>query len=258
MKFDTGFTRLGFCPSEAEKIKSFIKKNPSLQLEGLCTQLITGREAGSRQSVTFSQRRLLCELQRLFSVKHRHSLNTEALISSFIHDEKIDSFEGARVGIGLYGIKPVVKWQSQASKEKWESLYLQSVSTLKSYIVDVHHLKKGGSVSYEGTWKAKRDSRIATVSLGYGDGFFRNFSHKGQVLYRGQTVPLAGRVCMDFFMIDITDISGPAAHIGEEVVIFGRQGDTVLSVSEQAACIGTIPYEIFVSLGERVKRTYIN
>ena len=258
LKFDTGFTRLGFCPSEAEKIKSFIDKNSFLQLDGICTQLISGWQVAFKQSATFKQRHLLCDLQHLFSVKYRHLLNTEALVSSFVHDDKIESSEGARVGIGLYGIKPFIECQDRASRKKWEGLSFQNVSTLKSYVVDVHHLKKGGSVSYEGTWKAKRDSHIATVSLGYGDGLPRRFSSKGRVLYRGQFVPLAGRICMDFFMIDVTDISGAPSHIGEEVVIFGRQGDSVLSVSEQAACIGTLPYEIFVNLGERVKRAYIN
>ena len=167
-------------------------------------------------------------------------------------------FEGARPGIGLYGMKPLIPFQNKTAEEKWEQLTFRSVSTLKSHIVNIHQLKKGGKVSYSGTWTASRDSTVATVSLGYGDGFSRSFSNKGHVLYRGKRVPITGRVCMDFFMIDVTDIPGKPAHIGEEVVVFGQQKESVLSASEQAACIDTIPYELFANLGDRIKRHYIN
>ena len=248
LKFDTGFTRLGFLPEEGEKIKSFLQTAPFLQIEGLCTQLMQGEN----ETIAIKQ---LKALQSLFSVKNTHCLNTEALISLFIHQGKTE--EGARPGIGLYGIKPPVPWQNEQAKVKWKNIPLKRVSTLKSYIVNIHQLKRGGKVSYSGTWTASRDSVIATVSLGYGDGFFRSFSNRGKVLYRGQEVPLVGRVCMDFFMIDLTDISSESPpYIGEEVVIFGHQKKNVLSVSEQADSINTIPYEIFVNLGDRVKRIY--
>ena len=250
LKFDTGFTRLGFSLKEADKIKSFLETAPSLQVEGICTQLPSNTKG---EFLSVSQ---LKKLKLLFSAKHTHSLNTEALISEFIHNERVS--EGARPGIGLYGIKPPIPFQNKKAEEKWEHLEFKSVTTLKSYIVNIHQLKKGGKVSYSGTWKALRDSTIATVSLGYGDGFSRSFSNKGHVLYRGKQVPITGRVCMDFFMIDVTDISEKPAQIGEEVVIFGHQNESVLSASEQAACIGTIPYELFANLGDRIKRHYIN
>ena len=252
LKFDTGFTRLGFSLTEAKKIKSFLlEKAPSLQVKGLCTQLLS-TETNLEEKKALIER--LKVLESLFSTKHSHCLNTEALISLFIHNDLISS--GARPGIGLYGIKTPISSQNEKAKKKWEQLSFKSTSTLKSYIVNIHQLKKGGKVSYSGTWTAPRDSIIATVSLGYGDGFSRSFSNKGQILYRGKQAPVIGRVCMDFFMIDITDISKKTAYIGEEVVIFGGQEDNVLSVSEQAACIDTIPYEIFTSLGDRIKRKY--
>ena len=251
LKFDTGFTRLGFSLAEANKIKSFLKDAPFLQVEGLCTQLLSTENNHKEKQAFIGQIKIL---ESLFAIKYSHCLNTETLISLFIHNSPISS--GARPGIGLYGIKTPIPNQNIKAKKKWEQLSLKSASTLKSYIVNIHQLKKGGKVSYSGTWTAPRDSTIATVSLGYGDGFSRSFSNKGQVLYRGKRVPLAGRVCMDFFMIDVTDISEKAPYIGEEIVIFGHQGDSVLSVSEQAACIDTIPYEMFTSLGDRIKRKY--
>lgn len=252
LKFDTGFTRLGFAPEEAEKVKSFLNEAPLLQVEGICTQLLNGKEALQKESL--KQTKTLNDLKLLFSAPLTHSLNTEALISQALHKGKAS--DGARPGIGLYGIKPAITFQNEKMEGKWENLSLKNVSTLKSYIVNIHHLKKGGKVSYSGTWQATKDSTIATMSLGYGDGFSRSFSNKGKVLYRGKHCPLVGRVCMDFFMIDITDFSEPPPHIGEEVVIFGNQQKSFLSVTEQAACIDTIPYEIFTSLGERITRTY--
>ena len=254
LKFDTGFTRLGFAPKEAEKVKSFLKATPLLQVEGICTQLLNGKEAVETESL--KQIKTLNELKLLFSAPLTHSLNTEALICQALHQGKAS--DGARPGIGLYGIKPAIPFQQEKIQEKWNHLSFKSTSILKSYIVNIHHLKKGGKVSYSGTWQAKKDSIIATVSLGYGDGFSRSFSNKGRVLYRGKRCPLVGRVCMDFFMIDVTGFSEPPPHIGEEVVIFGNQQGSFLSVTEQANCIDTIPYEIFTSLGERVNRTYTN
>ena len=253
LKFDTGFTRLGFTPKEAKKIKSFLEESPLLQVEGICTQLLSGKEALKTESL--KQIKILNDLKFLFSAPLTHSLNTEALVSHAIHKGKAS--DGARPGIGLYGIKPSITFQNEQAEKKWDNFSLTSTSSLKSYIVNIHHLKKGGKVSYSGTWQATKDSTIATVSLGYGDGFSRSFSNKGQILYRGKRCPVVGRVCMDFFMIDITDFSEPPPHIGEEIVIFGNQIKSFLSVTEQANCIGTIPYEIFTSLGERINRTYI-
>jgi len=113
-------------------------------------------------------------------------------------------------------------------------------------------------VSYEGTWQAKRPSVIAVVSMGYGDGFPRTLSSpQGVVLFRGKRVPVAGRVCMDFFMVDVTDVGGNLPSLGEEVVIFGTQAKTTLSPEEQAEKASTIPHELFVRLGDRVKRKYL-
>ena len=257
IKFNTGFSRLGFEISEAEKLKNFCAKHPHLKVEGICSQLLSGEELSRKTSASYRQVEKMKDMASLFSVKKNHLFNTAALLSSVCHGE--GESLGSRPGIGLYGVKPKITFASEAAETKWRKISLKPVSTLKSRVVGVHRLKKGEMVSYEGTWKAARPSVILVVSLGYGDGFPRalSFPH-GRVLFRGKAVPVAGRVCMDFFMADVTDVAGPFPTPGEEVVIFGTQKGVFLSVEEQAERASTLPHELFVRLGERVERKYIH
>ncbi|MBC7335163.1 MAG: alanine racemase, partial [Clostridia bacterium] len=112
----------------------------------------------------------------------------------------------------------------------------------------------GTGISYGRTFVTRRESRIATLPLGYADGYSRLLSNCGQVLVRGKRAPVVGRVCMDQTMIDVTDVEGVAE--GDEVVLFGRQGEAFLPVEELAAKMGTISYEVLCLVGERVPRFY--
>lgn len=256
VKFDTGFSRLGFQISEAEKLKSFFIKHPRMKVEGLCSQLLSGEELGRKTSASYRQMEQMKHLVSLFSFKANHLFNTSALLSCSCYGEEM-SF-GSRPGIGLYGVKPKIIFSGSEAEKKWEGICLKPVSSLKSRVVGVHKLEKEEVVSYEGTWKAKRPSVIIVVSLGYGDGFPRALgSPQGAVLFRGKRVPIAGRVCMDFFMADVTDAGGPFPVPGEEVVIFGTQKKMTLSPEEQAEKASTIPHELFVRLGDRIKRKYL-
>ena len=173
LKFDTGFSRLGFDLNSAEEVFGFLKENPQLQLEGLATQLVSGEELMDDKSYSHQQLHRFYGLKKIFSCENIHVLNTSALISLFIHNE--DMIFGARPGIGLYGIKPEVFLKDQSAEKKWNNLPLSPVSRLKSGVVALHQIPKGAPVSYGGTWRAQRPSQIATVSLGYGDGFLRSF-----------------------------------------------------------------------------------
>ena len=258
LKFDTGFSRLGFALNEVKELCDFLKDNSHIKLEGLATQLVLAEELGDKKSFSSQQMELFFELKKSFSCPHFHLLNTSALLASFVHNIKT-SF-GVRPGIGLYGIKPKVLFQNETAKKRWEDLSFSSVSSLKSDIVALHQLQKGDSVSYGGTWKASRPSQIATVALGYGDGFLRSFGSVREVLFRGQRRPVVGTVCMDFFMIDVTDLDkkDKAICLGEEVVIFGKQKEAFLSPENQAESSGSISYELFSRLGARVERIYKN
>lgn len=256
LKFDTGFSRLGFDLKDLQDLDDFLKDHPQIRLEGLATQLVSGEEIGDKNSFSYQQLKKFFSLKKPFSGLHFHALNTSALISSFINDGEST---GTRPGIGLYGIKASTFFKNQNAEKKWKDLSLPLVSCLKSTIVSLHHVPKGCGVSYDWTWKAKRPSQIATVFLGYGDGFLRGSKSSREVLFREKKKPIVGTVCMDFFMIDVTDCNKEKPiELGEEIILFGQQGKTVLSPQSQAESSGTSPYELFSRIGNRVKRIYIN
>ncbi len=146
-----------------------------------------------------------------------------------------------RLGIGLYGVDSADTGQ----------LHLQPVATLKSTVAQLKHLKAGESVSYNRRGKLAHDARIATIRLGYADGYPRRLGHgTGKVLINGQLAPIVGTICMDMFMVDVTAI--PDVKQGDEVIIFGQE----LPVQELARWADTIPYEILTGISQRVKRVY--
>ena len=151
-------------------------------------------------------------------------------------------FNTVRPGIMLYGY-------GCCEKEK-----LRPVMTLKSKIILLKKVPKGTSISYGRTFITKRKSTIATIPAGYADGYNRKLSNNGEVLIKGKRAPVAGRVCMDTIMADVTDI--PDVNYKSEVVLIGRQGNEHISADDIAEKIGTIPYEVLTSIGARVKRVY--
>ena len=151
-----------------------------------------------------------------------------------------------RPGIALYGVLPDPASQA--------SIDLQPALSLVSQVVYFKVVRAGNTVSYGATWMAERDTRVVTVPIGYGDGFPRALSSRGQVLIRGLRQPLVGRVCMDQFMVDL----GPhgSAYNEDEVVLIGRQGGEAIRAEDVAQLAGTIPYEILTGLNERIPREY--
>src|SRR5262249_1382907 len=131
--------------------------------------------------------------------------------------------------------------------------------SLKSYVGFVRRIQTNEPVSYGATWKASRNSTIVVIPVGYADGYPRALSNQGVMLFRGRRVPVIGRVCMDYTMLDVTDAlqEGPP-QVGEEICLFGHQGSEVLSVNELANLTGTISYEILTGIGARVPRVYLH
>jgi len=147
-----------------------------------------------------------------------------------------------RLGIGLHGFDP----SSNISGE------LENVSTFKTIITQLRTVKKGETVGYSRKGIVKKDSKIATISLGYADGFSRAFSNgNGKVMINGSSAKVIGNVCMDMTMVDVTSLD---VKEGDEVIVFGRE----LPIEEVAASINTIPYEILTNVSERVKRVYFS
>ena len=255
LKVDTGFSRLGFSLEDIKKVGEILKKNPHLSLKGVGTQLIDNENLANEKSLSFKQLESFKSLKSLFKNTPLHVLNTAGLLSHAVHERKEDL--GARVGIGIYGLKPEIFLKSEKYKKNYEKIKLSPCSSLKAQIVGLRTLKKGEGVSYGADFKAEKNMRLATVSLGYGDGFLRTPLKDRFVLFRGKKTRICGRICMDFFMIDVTNLDKEKeVERGEEVLIFGEDKWGSLSVSEQAQSLGTISYELFSGLSDRVKRVY--
>ena len=153
-----------------------------------------------------------------------------------------------RPGIMLYGSYPAPTFRSL--------IPLKPVMTLKTCIHFLKSVPPGTRISYGGTFKTKRKSLIATLPIGYADGYSRHLSNHGEVLIHGKRVPVVGKVCMDFIMVDVTDI--PRVSAGDEVVLMGRQGKEQITPEEIAEKINSISYEVLCLIGKRVPRIYKN
>ena len=153
-----------------------------------------------------------------------------------------------RAGIALYGLYP-------SGEVKKERVALKAAMELKSHIVHVKEIPAGTQVSYGGLYTAPEPRRIATIPVGYGDGYPRSLSDRGCVLIAGKRAPIRGRVCMDQFMVDVTEI--PEARPGMEVTLFGTDGGEILSMDELAELSGRFNYEFACDISGRVPRIYL-
>ena len=157
--------------------------------------------------------------------------------------------DAVRAGIILYGL-----WPSAVVKAD-KKIELEPVLSLKSRIVYIKTVPKGQEISYGGTFTTIRDTRVATICLGYGDGYPRSLSNIGHVLVKGQKAPILGRVCMDQFMIDVTDINADIC-VGDKVTLIGKSGDEMITMEELGELSGRFNYELACDLGKRVPRIY--
>jgi alanine racemase len=239
IKFDTGMHRLGFEEQDMSELISILKAHPGISIASVFSHLAGSDEAehdafSKEQVAIFNQRyeKLSKELQRR---PVRHVLNSPGILR-FPQFQ----FEMVRLGIGLYGVDPTDEKKAD----------LQPVATLKTVISQVRKVPAGQSIGYGRKGLATNDMVVATIAVGYADGFSRAFSRGvGIVLVNGNRAPVVGNVCMDMTMIDVTGIE---ANEGDEVIIFGKD----LPIGEVAERIKTIPYEILTSTSERVKRVF--
>lgn len=254
IKLDTGMGRVGFRaedPATVEEILA-IGKLPGLCIEGIFTHFAVSDE-GSEKDIAYTQKQFaLFEQvyaaleQRGMKIPFRHVANSAAILR--YPDMHLD---GVRAGIILYGFHP-----SDVTRGLGD---LRPAMTFKARLTSVKKVPAGTSLSYGCTYTTKRESVIATVPVGYADGYFRALSNKARVLIGGQYAPICGRVCMDQFMVDVTDIvgAGTSVSVGDEVVLMGRQGDLEISAEELAGLCDTINYEVICSPGKRVPKRYV-
>jgi len=249
LKFNTGMNRLGFVESEIPEVIQKIQKLNRWRLAGLCMHFHSGENLGSGESSNGQMdlfEKMLGSFSSFSNLKV-HAHNSASLKASV--SRNLELRYGIRPGLLFYGVHP---------QEFVESLPLvRPVLSFHSNIVSTQRVKSGGVVSYGGSWSAPRDSLIGIVPAGYADGVRRQISNKGFVLVKGKKVPIVGHVCMDYTMVDLTslDISSEAC-VGKEVVFFGHQDDSSISVEDVAGWANCTSWEILTGLSERVPRFY--
>jgi alanine racemase len=249
VKVDTGMGRVGFQAWEIRRTIDRILSLPCLKIEAFYTHLATADWAdpayASEQIAAFKN--TFEKMKSLFPGEpedlNAHVANSAALLTNFFPKAKGG---WVRPGLALYGIYPNERLRSRVA--------LIPAMQLKSRIIHLKDLDKGRSVSYGRTFFTKAGTKVATLGIGYADGLLRSLSNKGACLVRGKRVPLVGTVCMDMTMADVSKV--PGVQVGDTATLFGRDGQAVLPVEEQAALAGTISYELLCAVGERVPRIY--
>lgn len=247
IKIDTGMSRLGFLAEEAsiEKIEG-ISRMPNLVVEGMYTHFAKADETDKRFTIEQLEKYLWVKKQLLdrgIEIPYHHCSNSAGII-----DLKEANMDLVRAGIAAYGLYP-------SEEVHKENVPLKPAMELISHVTHVKWVEEGTPVSYGGIFTAKRRTRIATIPVGYGDGYPRSLSNQGCVLIRGKRAPIIGRVCMDQFMVDVTDIEGAA--FADRVVLIGADGDERITVEELSGLSDRFNYEFICSFGKRVPREYI-
>jgi len=244
LAIDTGMGRMGIAEEEALEMIREIVRMPDLVIAGVATHLPVADEDEQYTGDQLARfEGLLAAIRELgVDTPCVHSLNSAGIF-------RFPSHAGAlvRAGLMLYGASPLPDYQAE----------LRPVLTLKTRITLIRDLPPGHGVSYGRTFITAQPTRVATLAIGYADGFHRTLSNRGaDVLIHGRRCPLLGRVTMDQIMVDVSGIT--EAAIGDEAILIGSTGGQQIPAAELAAKAGTIPWEIFTSIGTRVERLYIN
>ncbi|MGN0334141.1 MAG: alanine racemase [Lachnospiraceae bacterium] len=246
VKLDTGMGRIGYqTAEEALTDLKKISKLPNVVLEGIFTHFAAADSAD--KTYTNAQIQKYQEIVDVLSDAGIHFQLHHCSNSAGIIDLAQIKTELVRAGIISYGLWP----SDEVTKDR---VLLKPVLSLKSHVVYVKDVKPGTAISYGGTWIAKRTSRIATVPVGYGDGYPRSLSNKGYVIIHGKKAPIVGRVCMDQFMIDVTEV--PETKAGDEVILLGTDGTLSITAEELGDLSGRFNYELVCDLGNRIPRIY--
>jgi len=244
LKIDTGMERIGVHWYNAEKLQEASLSFTNVEVAGIYSHFANS-DSADLASAKEQLARFLEVLEfypkRGLQPPQRHIANSGGILQ--LPESHLDL---VRPGIMLYGVYP--------SKEVPHTVTLQSALSWKSQVVYFKVVQPGSSVSYGGTWQSDHPVRVVTVPVGYGDGYFRALSNRGQVLIRGQRHPIAGRVCMDQFMVNL---EWGTAYNGDVVTIIGSDGNETISAQDVADWAGTIPYEVLTNINSRVPRVYV-
>lgn len=248
IKVDTGMARIGVRPGEEgmELVRAALE-TPGIEVEGIFTHFARADEkdksAAENQLSLFKDFVKKIKEETGFQIPICHCANSAALIE--LRDGDMDA---VRAGIALYGLWP----SGEVSKAVVE---LKPAMELKSQVIFVKEVEAGAEIGYGGTFTAPRKMKIATVPVGYGDGYPRGLSNKGYVLVHGERAPIVGRICMDQFMIDVTRI--PNVKEGDWATLIGREGEGQITMEELGELSGRFNYELACCIGKRIPRIYL-
>ncbi|MCC8149917.1 MAG: alanine racemase [Lachnospiraceae bacterium] len=246
IKLDSGMGRIGFpCTEESAEVIAQIAALPHSKIEGIFSHFARADETDKSYANLQAERFSFvvdCLEKRGVQIPIRHISNSAGII-----DLPQYNLDMVRAGIILYGLWP----SDEVLKERID---LRPVLTLKSHVVHVKTMEDGETIGYGGTYRVRGTQRIATIPVGYGDGYPRALSNRGYVLIHGEKAPICGRVCMDQFMADVTEI--PGVEPGDEVVLIGKEGGREITMEEIGDIAGRFNYEFACDIGRRVPRSY--
>ena len=248
IKIDTGMSRIGFKDNE-QSIETILEINelPNLIIEGVFSHF-SSSDASDKTSSNKQLNRYLSFINKLekkgMQIPIKHVSNSAATI-----DIKEANLSNVRAGISIYGIYP----SNDVDKS---NVKLYPALTLNSHIIQLKEIDEGTPVSYSETYVATKKTKVATVPVGYGDGYPRSLSNIGYVLVKGKRAPIIGRICMDQFMVDVTDID--RVENGDEVVLIGKQMGSEILVDELSELSNRFTYEFVCDLGKRIPRVYFS
>jgi alanine racemase len=243
VKIDTGMGRLGFWHEEAVEFIKKIARLKNIVIDGIFTHF---PNAEADKIFTHNQIRNFKRLVEILwdngiYIPIKHTANSMGLI-----DFKDSHMNMVRPGLMMYGIYP---------KEcLMKKILLKPALTLRTKVTHLKSMPKGRSISYGMTYVTPKPTKIATIPVGYGDGYSRHFSNKAQVLINGRRCPVVGRVCMDMCMVDVGHLKN--VKVGDDVILIGSQAKETIRAEELARIINTIPYEVLCNIGHRVPRIY--
>jgi len=246
IKVDTGMNRIGFKPTE-ESVGQVqrIQKLPNIKIQGIFTHFACADEedktSARYQKELFDQFVSKIE-EKGIEIPVKHVSNSAAIMD--LRECRMDMVRSGIITYGLYPSEEVDK----------SAIDLKPALSLISHVIHVKEVGPGEGVSYGSTFVTDRKTRIATIPVGYADGYPRALSSRGRVIIRGQYAPIIGRICMDQFMVDVTDIEG--VSVMDRVTLVGTEGDKNISVEEAADLAGSFNYEFVCGIGKRVPRVY--
>ena len=248
IKVDTGMGRIGITPDEEGlEFVRFLIEHPELEVEGIFTHFAKSDEAdktsANHQLELFQNFIDKIQTELGITIPVKHCSNSAAIL-----EMPQANMDMVRAGITTYGLYP----SEEVSKD---IVPLRAAMSLYSHIVYCKTIHAGQSVGYGGLFTAQKDTRVATIPVGYGDGYPRSLSGRGYVLIHGKRAPILGRVCMDQFMVDISEI--PEAMDGDKVTLLGMDGTERITAEELGELSGRFNYEFVCDLGKRIPRVYI-